>query len=308
MMWEQTGKVKATRLADWPIIAPGMFEDSSGSNINGPSLIKVPDWISNPLGRYYLYFAHHRGIYIRLAYADRIEGPWTIHRKGTLHLKDAPGCRDHIASPDVHIDDQARKIWMIFHGVGRDSSSQFSFIARSIDGLEFEASSTALAGSYLRAVRWNKGWLGMTRGGHLLRSDNIYGPYRRLDHYVFDRFPGENRRQNVRHVALQASDSILQIFHTLIGDAPERILRCSIDLTRPSDHWRVDHRQHVLSPERSWEGAEIEVRASKEGCARTAENALRDPALFMEDGRTYLLYAVAGEQGIGVARLVNSSD
>jgi hypothetical protein len=32
-------------------------------------------------------------------------------------------------------------------------------------------------------------------------------------------------------------------------------------------------------------------------------NQLRDPAIFQEDGRTYLLYAVAGEAGIGIAEL-----
>ena len=32
-----------------------------GANINGPSLIRVPSWLSNAMGRYYLYFAHHKG-------------------------------------------------------------------------------------------------------------------------------------------------------------------------------------------------------------------------------------------------------
>jgi hypothetical protein len=30
---------------------------------------------------------------------------------------------------------------------------------------------------------------------------------------------------------------------------------------------------------------------------------LRDPAIFTEDGRTYLLYSVAGESGIAIAEL-----
>ena len=34
-----------------------------------------------------------------------------------------------------------------------------------------------------------------------------------------------------------------------------------------------------------------------------AGNQLRDPALFEEDGIVYLLYAVAGESGIGLARV-----
>jgi len=29
-----------------------------GENINGPSLIRVPDWIENPLGKYYLYLLY----------------------------------------------------------------------------------------------------------------------------------------------------------------------------------------------------------------------------------------------------------
>ena len=35
-------------------------------------------------------------------------------------------------------------------------------------------------------------------------------------------------------------------------------------------------------------------------------NQLRDPAIYEEDGRIYLLYAVAGEQGIGIGELLPS--
>ena len=42
------------------------MDERMGGNIQGPSLIKVPDWVENPLGNYYLYFADHRGIYIRI--------------------------------------------------------------------------------------------------------------------------------------------------------------------------------------------------------------------------------------------------
>ena len=38
-----------------------------GDNINGPSLIRVPNWVEGRLSRYYLYFADHKGAYIRLA-------------------------------------------------------------------------------------------------------------------------------------------------------------------------------------------------------------------------------------------------
>jgi hypothetical protein len=59
-----------------PVIRPHL-DDRMGDNVNGPSLIRVPDWIEEPLGRYYLYFAHHDGQYIRLAYSNELHGPWT---------------------------------------------------------------------------------------------------------------------------------------------------------------------------------------------------------------------------------------
>ena len=107
------------RFADNPIIRPEMLTGDDGANINGPSLIRVPAWVENPLGRYYLYFAHHEGTYIRLAYADDLEGPWTVYDPGTLRLTDT-NCNDisqmswaankHIASPDVHIHAGTRQI------------------------------------------------------------------------------------------------------------------------------------------------------------------------------------------------------
>lgn len=58
-------------------------------NINGPSVIRVPSWVADPLGKYYMYFAHHKGAYVKLAYAGRIEGPWHIYQPGALHVKDS---------------------------------------------------------------------------------------------------------------------------------------------------------------------------------------------------------------------------
>ncbi|MEM7562878.1 MAG: hypothetical protein AAF353_07480, partial [Pseudomonadota bacterium] len=50
-----------------------------GGNINGPALIRTPDWVENPVARYLLYFAHHEGDSIRLAVSDNLLGPWHIH-------------------------------------------------------------------------------------------------------------------------------------------------------------------------------------------------------------------------------------
>ena len=81
-------KLQAVRLPNNPILYPNYpgLEGEVGANINGPSLIRVPDWVSNPLSRYYLYFAHHSGQYIRLAYSNNLQGPFTVHDSGTLHI------------------------------------------------------------------------------------------------------------------------------------------------------------------------------------------------------------------------------
>ena len=46
----------------------------------------MPDWVENPLGKYYLYFAHHKGSYIKMAYADSQGGDWKMYDGGILPL------------------------------------------------------------------------------------------------------------------------------------------------------------------------------------------------------------------------------
>ena len=84
---------KAERMSEQPIIHAGLSTRLSEFggwdayvNINGPALIRVPAWLPNPLGKYYLYFSHHKGDHIRMAYADSVAGPWTVYEPGTLTL------------------------------------------------------------------------------------------------------------------------------------------------------------------------------------------------------------------------------
>lgn len=59
----------------------------------------------------------------------------------------------------------------------------------------------------------------------------------------------------------------------------------------------------VLRPERSWEGADAPLVPSVRSTAYGHVNQLGDPAIFEEHRRFYLLYAVAGENGIAIAEL-----
>jgi hypothetical protein len=293
------------RLPGNPIIRPEMLPGRDGENINGPSLIRVPAWVKNPLGRYYLYFAHHNGKYIRLAYADRLEGPWKIHAPGVLHLTNAPGCRGHIASPDVIVDETRREVRMYFHGPARAADGQKSFVALSPDGLSFKASEEMLGLFYFRVFRHADAWYALAKGGMLYRSaDGLTkfepGPS------VFPE--GEARTGDLngpgpRHVAVLPDGEGLWVYYSSIGDAPERIRRARLALALNWREWKVAASEDVLRPERDWEGATLPVTASKAGAAKGRENALRDPAIFVDtDGRRYLLYSVAGEGGLAIAK------
>ena len=293
------------RLTPAPIIRPDMLPPGEGDNINGPSLIRAPEWLPNRLGNYYLYFGHHRGRHIRLAYADRLEGPWTVYSPGTLRLSETPSCQDHIASPDVHVDEASREIRMYFHGPSVRHAGQMSFVATSADGIRFCPRPEELAIFYLRMLPWRGQWIGMAKGGVMYRSPDGLSAFERLPVAAFPlKDPEGNSPGSVRHVALQILGSTLLVYFTRIGDAPESILRSFIALDAPNDSWVATTPELILRPETSLEGADLPRRPSKAGRAKKRENALRDPAILQEADRVFLLYAVAGESGISVAELV----
>ncbi len=263
-----------------------------GSNVNGPSLIRAPEWLPDRLGKYYLYFAHHKGRFIRLAHADQLEGPWEVYEPGTLHLKDSH-CVDHVASPDVHVDDEARQIRMYYHGVS-ESGRQESRVAVSEDGLSFRCFPERLGSSYFRVFRWNEYHYALGMPGIFYRSeDGLTG------------FEGGPTlfSQNMRHSAVKLEGNTLTVFYSNAGDAPESILVATIELRPDWTSWRESAPVTVLEPEPDYEGADLPVEASVRGWAPERVRQLRDPAIFEEDGRTYLLYSVAGEDGLAIARL-----
>jgi hypothetical protein len=315
-----------TRLLDRPIIGPDLH-DSLGPNIQGPSLIRVPDWIPNPLGRYYLYFADHKGSWIRLAYADSLTGPWRIHAPGALHLNDShfpttpppatpeqlalvearmrragmiishdvltEATTPHIASPDVHVDHANRRITMYFHGL-EGVGHQASRVALSNDGITFHARPELLGRTYMRIWPHQGQTYALAMPGVISRSaDGLSG---------FTEGP-TLFNPNMRHAALLVRGPTLHVFWTQVGDAPESILHSTIDTSGDWTTWRESPAQTVLKPEHPWEGADAPATPSIRSTAYGHVNQLRDPAIFEEDGRVFLLYAVAGESGIAIAEI-----
>lgn len=291
----------AVRLAHNPIVTPEL-NASLGDNINGPSLIRVPSWVSKPLGKYYLYFAHHQGTYIRLAYADQLDGPWKIYEPGTLHIQEATICHDHVASPDVHVDEAKRRILMYFHcpaqGVGKDIGDQKTVLATSADGIRFTTKPVALGAPYFRVFYWDGYYYSIARAGVFSRSRDGESPFEEGP-TLFNKDPN----LTLRHAAVDLRGNRLAVYYSRIGDSPERILVSYIDLTPHWKQWKASTPVTVLAPEKTWEGADRPIEISRIDLAPGKVRQLRDPAIFRENGQTYLLYSVAGESGIGIAKL-----
>lgn len=335
--------LKLERASEGMLIGPELFAEAGiaddGKNINGPSLIRIPASIpatrrAHPDAQYYLYFAHHNGRYIRLAWAAKIAGPYTLFRPGVgvLSLNQPPavpagepGNRliavsatsavgGHIASPDMHFDARLGRFVMIFHGWSfhrtqtgeswrRDRSEQKSFVALSADGLDFsrELGPEVLERSYLRVFEWAGQRYASAFDGFYRSRDpgNWFAPYERLP-------ASFSALARARHTALRRNGNRLDVFYTETGEAPEHLRVARLELGPEPRDWRLREDQPLLVPEAAWEGGSLPVIPSLPGPAHRPENAFRDPAYFRdEDGCEYLLYSVQGERGIALARIVD---
>lgn len=316
-------------------------------NINGPSMIKVPQWVESPLGKYYLYFAHHKGDYIKLAYANQPEGPWRIYAEGALHLKDSKfaqskpqkktsetirslwknysqtefwtllrvglaakkasktmaekgkkvsgEAKPHIASPELWVDEDKKQIRMYFHGLMEDGI-QATRVAVSKDGINFEVRPEVLSAPYLRVFKHKDYFYGLAMPGLLYRSQNGLTD--------FEIRPKPVAGIDMRHTALWKRGDKLYVFWTRVGDSPEKIMCSVMDIGSDDwDDWALTEPVDIIKPEMPWEGAGLPLEPSIRTEITVPAHQLRDPAVFMDDDKTYLLYAVAGENGIGIAEI-----
>lgn len=310
-----------------PLITP-QSHPAAGTNINGPSLLRVPAWVAQPLGRFYLYFADHKGDSIRLAVADDVAGPYEMVDGGAMALNDshfptstprgveirgevqraaieAEGYdahfTPHIASPDVVADHDTQRIWLAYHGLCEDGS-QLTRMAVSGDGVRFRAFEPLTALPYLRIVpRPTDGrWLAMSMPGIVYTSDD-------LRHWTAGPMLFGN---DFRHGALLLRGSTLHVFWSRVGDAPEHLLHSTIDVgddwtTADMNGWTPSAPTSLLRPEEPWEGVDLPVGPSARGQVTEPVHQLRDPAILEDEGRVWLLYAIAGESGIALAELTD---
>ena len=322
-------EVRATRVLERPIIGPEMLPGEEGASINGPSLIEMPAWAKGRLGRYHLYFAHHNGDTIRLAYAEEVAGPWTIHPGGVWAVSEAAALRGHIASPEVVIDEAEQRIVLFAHGVPAEGDGpQVTTFATSEDGVNFADRATVVGPAYLRVFRHRDAWYGLTHSGVLRRAVRLGDAFAEVARVIGPEIvaavdparlgevgatpaaerptSGENRYA-MRHVGVDVWGDWLTVYFSCVGHRPERILATFIDMRVRPETWRAVGVTEVLQPELAWEGAALPVRFSrggsviKYGDGRVRE--LRDPGVWRSGREAWLIYSGAGEEALGLARL-----
>lgn len=328
--------ISTQRFSQNPLVTPSSMEQSGYSvteaeNINGPSVIRAPAWLPNRRGDYYLYFAHHSGDAIRLAYSDSLEGPWKMHTTGSPILGLGQGIAvaggeasifHHIASPDVHVDESNRAIVMYFHGPvatanGEQLPEQKTFVATSRNGLDFvvEPHTPILGESYFRVFDWRGRTYAISNRGWLWRAPEEFNPlepgletsisdaWERGPSPLLEYVQGSEPALLPRHSTVRVVEDSLDVFVTYIGHDPERILHTRIALLPDWEEWRVVGLTEVLRPELDYEGAELASSPSVGG-AQTNVSQLRDPYLFVDaDSQSYLFYSVKGELGIAGATI-----
>ena len=303
-------------LVDAPIVGVADYPELDG-NINGPALIRCPDWLASKPAKYLLYFAHHEGQSIRLATSDRLDGPWKLQQPPPLTLENSAfavaspqpgemhpdaqalvdngddGDYPHIASPDVYVDHRARQVRLYYHG-RMHNGLQRTRLALSDSGFDFIAREEILGLPYMRIFRHEDYFYAISMPARLYRSRDGLGGFEEGPRLT---------EEPIRHHALLRHRQQWYLFWTRVGDIPERILVSTLETGADWIEWRLGETVEVHRAQRHWEGADLPAEASRYGAIMQPVNQLRDPAIFEEDGRIYLLYAIAGEQGIAIGEL-----
>ena len=266
-----------------PIITANMFPSnrrgSDGNNINGACMIRIPDFISrdrraNRSANYYLYFGHHQGDYIRMAWSVNAAGPFTLYRAGagvgTRGVMDNNNTnislsnniqirRNHIASPDVHVDEANRQIIMYFHSGspyrfnGRDTSEQVTWVNTSSDGLNFRRRDTRpvqLGPSYFRVFEDNRTLYAFHNNGGPVRARSFNNPWEPTRGYYDGRSLPDLWEARGRNMFRDAFERGVRPARPPLGhprQRPERPGLLHHPRRQPRAHLRFQHQpQHAL--------------------------------------------------------------
>jgi hypothetical protein len=284
-----------------------IISENFKSNICNPCIVKVPEWVRDPIGKYYLYYADHRGKFIKFAFSNSIFNNWKIKLNTIININSFKNAINHIASPEIYIDNNKKKFYLLTHSHSTTHKGQWTYVSESNNGLNFKViNDKPLAPFYLRVFKYNNFFYGVSKGGNLWKSNDLINEFEPCQN-LFDLSKSNDLLHNydgaIRHVGLFVENNTLYIFYSKIGDKPERIYYSRLILEVNDKNWKFTFETELLRPTLDFEGANLPLTKSKPGDTPFMENALRDPYLFKINNNYYLAYCVKGEFGIAIAEI-----
>ncbi|EGX55981.1 secreted protein [Streptomyces zinciresistens K42] len=131
------------------LLTPSRLKYNPTGEIIFPCVRGVYDKLSNPLGRYHLYYAPHDAPGgVCLAYGDSLEGPFTEYPGNPIvsNVWSPHYSVSHVSSPHVLWNADVREFWLYFHG-----GNTTTRLARSKDGVRFTYDKVVLSTSMMPA-------------------------------------------------------------------------------------------------------------------------------------------------------------
>ena len=271
-----------------PLIAPD--RDHPGDGAQGHTVIRVPSWIKNPLGKYFMYYSKHGGnqSFVRLAYSDDLDGPWKIHKPDVVS-------GGHLHQTDILLIPEERRMILYVHA-GKTSWGGIFVHFESSDGIQFKSLGPVEGGHQGRLFSWRNRLFSISKFSSSSQSIRQYTTLKTM------RVLKSDVLGSGRHFGLSRQGRQLLIFYSMRGDTPERIKVSTMDLSLPPPLWQPSAAKEVLRPKYPYEGSEYKIGKSGGGGAHHVHQ-VRDPFIFEENDSLYLFYSLMGEHGIGMARL-----
>lgn len=262
-----------------------------------PSIFHAGEYLDDPLGEWYLYFAPHEdpgGIV--LMYADSPEGPWTENTNNPIisNVWDDHYDVSHVSSPDATWNAETEEVFLYFHG--ENSETRY---AHSSDGVEF---------TYGDRVVWNE------MGGPDVTESSYARVFEHPDpnsEFNYGMFYMANEQDDIRRIRLAESidgaDWTVDPEYVVVPGDVEG------DNVSSADLWEWNGQLYVI------------YHASSENAyARTIDKTLRNvgenpillhqssgegddtgrvaaPEILTHDGDTYLFYEAGHRLGATIA-------
>lgn len=210
---------------DFQLVGSGDVIARDGPKTGFPSVVRVPEWVpveerAHPRARYYLYYGTHHGEHIFMKWAESLDGEWeefnlggtynNFSRRGVFDIRSDPArsTYGHIAAPDIHIDHQAQRFIMIYHGQNQPATvtstgqkvpqHHENFVATSRYGLNFNDPLTCggepghgprtvtvegmtrdicIGPSYQRAFQVRGEWYSLSKRAVISKAENRDDPF-----------------------------------------------------------------------------------------------------------------------------------